>query len=166
MRTKPLYFYRITDKVYVIYKLSNYTTYPVKEIHVGLAYNRQQNYSVKFLKLKEKYNLLEQEGTQITSNSHSDFCSRLYLGHKFNEFILPSNCLEYCKHFYNTKFQNRKRKNDLGLYIHTSLEAKYKEIEKVKELMKVNKDAYQLIYDVLNEFIEKLKNIQNQIDNL
>jgi len=122
MRTKPLYKYRITDRIFIIYKLSNYARINIKEIHAGVAFDDTGNYTDKFNKLRKKYNL-GPKGIETTSDSHKDFCSRLYImdtGILSDDIKLPSNVRKLCKAVYernrNKKkeyYENKECKNDI-----------------------------------------------------
>ena len=111
---KPTYKHRISDNVYTIYKLSNYSRKPICEIEVGLAFGKHGGYSKDFLKAEEKYDL-SSRGTWTTASSYSEFCSRLYLTHWFgtsaddikNEkekgHILPSKVANECKYHWKLR---------------------------------------------------------------
>jgi len=109
MRTKPIYRHRITDNVYIIYKLSNYSRYPIREIEAGLAFTDCE-YSNAFKKAKVKYDLSER-GTWTTADSHKDFCVSLYLKHYMSEEDkdkLPSNVAMLCKYHWNIRMEEMK----------------------------------------------------------
>jgi hypothetical protein len=109
MRTKPRYEYRITDNVYIVYKLSNYSRYPIREIEAGLAFTGCE-YSSAFKKAKVKYNLVG-GSNWITASSHKDFCVRLYLKHFMSEedkYKLPSNVATLCKYHWNDRMKEMK----------------------------------------------------------
>jgi hypothetical protein len=107
-RLKPTYRHRISDRIYVIYKLSNYSRTPIREIKAGLAYDRHGNYSKTFLQAEEKYNL-SSRGLWTTADTHTEFCTRLYMQHFFasnadvikEENILASNVAAMCKYHWD-----------------------------------------------------------------
>lgn len=110
MRTKPIYRHRITDNVYIVYKLSNYSRYPIREIEAGLAFTNNQ-YSSAFKKAKKKYGLSER-GVWTTADSYKDFCVRLYLKSIMSSDKLPSKVADFCKHFWNIRQEEIKKELD------------------------------------------------------
>lgn len=117
MRFKPLYRYRITDNVYVIYKLSHYSTTPIQEIEAGLAFDNGYYYSRALKKAWKKYGLLESEserGTWTTASTHADFCVSLYLKHFLSkEKVLPANVATICKYHWRNRVNEMKE--ELGV---------------------------------------------------
>ena len=110
MRLKPTYRHRITDNVYIIYKLSHYSRYPIQEIEAGLAFDDCE-YSKPLKKALDKYDLDIQDGGWTTASTHTDFCSRLYLKHflsKDKKYKLPSNVASLCKHHFNIRMEKLK----------------------------------------------------------
>lgn len=75
------YFYRITDRIFILYKISNRTSPCIKEVDACVAYNKYGDYSDKVKRLLKKVNN-EDIGFENTANSHEDFCNRLYLRNK------------------------------------------------------------------------------------
>ena len=83
MRTKPIYLYRIADRAYFIYRLSNYARMNIDLIHAGVAFDNTGNFTTKLKSLIKKYNLNEYFScTHVTSTTFDDFCDSIYLNSK------------------------------------------------------------------------------------
>lgn len=109
MKTKPIYKLRISlkERIFIIYKLSNYTTYPITITHMGLAYDKKnKDYSDKLLKYCKKYNI--DINDSYLTDSFSDFCSKIYINEEFKKIKnlktnTPKRIIEYCYDFYKSK---------------------------------------------------------------
>lgn len=100
MRTKAIYKYRISDEIYVIYRISGNVSPTVKPVSAGLAYDDAGEYSTKFKKDCQRYFINSSElSMESTAKDKVEFMCRLYLDNAFTDKPkIPKKALEACKH--------------------------------------------------------------------
>jgi len=97
-KVNVLYLAYIADDVYHIYKFSNYGKKKILLVAAGMAYGKDGNYTSKYKKLIDKYDLLESnKGSHYTSFNKLDFYeSVLYFSYKFP---VPNLAIEIIKRY-------------------------------------------------------------------
>lgn len=114
MNQNPIYLYRVSDKVYVIYRLTNYGYNNVKEVEAGLAYDNAGNMSKKFERALEKYGIEKhQKGTHSTASSKTQFCISLYLSRVAGAdkmLEVPDKVIEIGKELLDCQYADEERR--------------------------------------------------------
>jgi len=115
---KASYIYRLGDETFTIYRLSHYSSEPLKAVAAGLSFNDQGHYSNDFLRQMKRFGLDKEDVRyEFLSDTRRDMCVSLYLRQicsaehiRIPEDQVPKRVLE----FGESQFDSKIRKKEEG----------------------------------------------------